>query len=497
MASSLLTALVRASEDTSLASHEQLAVALRELSAEEPSTEAIELLAQHRRTVTAVGLTREALEVLDGWRMTLANSDAHLDAVALGYAVDADTEGGLLRMQRRDLGEGEMVAMRVAALGRSRNLQQAIDLAEANDWLLEEPAAIEAVGFAVSALLARHEFERAAEIIARWRTSTWRGDPTIEPVLLRLETKAASYQDRFHVAVRTAERAVELYATANLPLARNYAEAEYVTVLARAGFVDEASELMRRWPEHPAPGLLLAYRRLARAEAALIDGNSGKAGADAAAAAAYFAEVGHAPLHAEAAFLELLGSEPGACRSALERFRKAVRRCPAARHSKRMAVLDAMCAHGYQSLDEVVLIETTRYTEEQLPLFRAWVPRPTAIESGLFWNRVRNTFYVLGTGPHRLDRQPILKKVLEAILSSPGFCLALPELFEQVWGAAYRPVRHENKVNVTLHRLRRWLQQHVPGKPQLLLTSSGEVCVPPEFEVCVLSLQKERPQVSE
>jgi len=496
MVERLSTALARASNDATVGAHQELAEALRLVGTSPVSDDVIALLGRERRTVTAHGLTREALDVVDRWRMALANSNPALERVALAYAIDADTQGGLQRLQRRQL-DSDLVGLKVAALGRSPDLQQCIELAEASDWLLDRPEHAEAVGLAVSALLARHEFERAAEIIARWRSSTWRGDPAIEPVLLRLEAKAASYQDRFHLAVPLAARAVELYRAAAMPLAQAYAEAELATVLARAGAIVDARRIIDAWPEAHAPGFLLAYRRLARAEAALIEGEPHSAGRDAAAAAACFAEVGHAPLQAEAAFLALLGAEPGRCRIALEELRKAVRRSPAARHQRRMAVLDAVCAHGYQSLDDVVLVERTRYTEIELPLFRAWVPRPTAVESGLFWNRVRNTFYVLGTGPHRLDKQPVMKKVLEAILSSPTFSLSLPELFERVWGVSYQPVRHENKVNVTLHRLRRWLQQHVAGDPQLLVTTSGSVSVPAEVEVCVLGLRSDRPQVEE
>ncbi len=497
MVESLSTALARASHDATVDAQQELAAALRGAASMAPAEEVIALLGRERRTITAHGLTREALEILDRWRMELSNSNPALERIALAYAIDADTQGGLQRLQRREIAGTDLVALQITALGRSPDLQQCIELAEANDWLLERPGDIEAVGLAVSALLARHEFERAAEVIGRWRSSTWRGDPAIEPVLLRLEAKAASYQDRFHVAVPLAARAVELYRAAAMPLAVAYAEAELATVLARAGTIADERRIIETWPEAHAGAFLLAYRRLAPAEAALIEGDPHSAGRDAAAAAACFADVGHAPLHAEAAFLALLGSEPGRCRAALEELRKAVRRSPAARHQRRMAVLDAVCAHGYDSLDEVVLIERTRYTSTELPLFRAWVPRPTAVESGLFWNRVRNTFYVLGTGPHRLDKQPVMKKVLEAILSSPNFSIALPELFERVWGVSYQPFRHENKVNVSLHRLRRWLQQQVAGEPQLLITASGAVSVPPEVEVCVLGLRTDRPQIAE
>jgi hypothetical protein len=182
----------------------------------------------------------------------------------------------------------------------------------------------------------------------------------------------------------------------------------------------------------------------------------------------------------------VLAADAGSFAEAMAEYRQLVRRCPIVHYCRRLAVLDQFVSLGYGSAREVRLVERSRHGAETLPLARVWAPPVTATGADLFWNRIAGTLHMRGQGPFSLAERPVLRRTLETLLERPQFEVTVPELFDAVWGGPYDPIRHEGKIHVTLHRLRKWLDECAPGGAQLLGVGEGTIAIAPDLDVRVL-----------
>ena len=74
---------------------------------------------------------------------------------------------------------------------------------------------------------------------------------------------------------------------------------------------------------------------------------------------------------------------------------------------------------------------------------------------------VQQSLAILGTGKVvNLSRQPVLRDFLHVLMQSHGRRVSKEALIKAVWGEAYDPTVHDNKIYVTVRRLRLLLQDH-------------------------------------
>jgi hypothetical protein len=99
----------------------------------------------------------------------------------------------------------------------------------------------------------------------------------------------------------------------------------------------------------------------------------------------------------------------------------------------------------------------------------------------------RREVWLSGAGPFALGEHPVVERVLEELAREGGPGLPMEALFARVWGGSYHPLRHENKVHVTLHRLRQWLDvRGGPAAGQLVQLAHGVVRLDEGADVRVL-----------
>jgi hypothetical protein len=111
----------------------------------------------------------------------------------------------------------------------------------------------------------------------------------------------------------------------------------------------------------------------------------------------------------------------------------------------------------------------------RLPLWRLWMPRRDAIGAALYWDQAQRRLHLGGRGPFSLADHPVLERFLGSVLARPGFAVALPELFTDVWQMRWSALFHEPKCHVTLHRLRAWLAERAGHDRPLLVLRDGVV----------------------
>jgi DNA-binding winged helix-turn-helix (wHTH) protein len=81
----------------------------------------------------------------------------------------------------------------------------------------------------------------------------------------------------------------------------------------------------------------------------------------------------------------------------------------------------------------------------------------TARDMDLFYDSRRGTLMVKDLGEIRFDGQFVMQDMLKAFLSSPGKTLSKSDLAIAVWRENYSPEIHDNKIYVTIKRLRKLL----------------------------------------
>jgi tetratricopeptide (TPR) repeat protein len=99
------------------------------------------------------------------------------------------------------------------------------------------------------------------------------------------------------------------------------------------------------------------------------------------------------------------------------------------------------------------------------------VPRPSEIDlsfdsrTGVLIERLR--------GEVRFEGQFILRDLLEAFLRKPGKVFQKDDLVREVWKETYEPAVHDNKIYVTIKRLRKLLENENSNTEYILRAKSG------------------------
>ena len=78
-----------------------------------------------------------------------------------------------------------------------------------------------------------------------------------------------------------------------------------------------------------------------------------------------------------------------------------------------------------------------------------------------------------GVGQISLQGQFVLRDLLTLFLENPGVTFSKEELVEKIWKETYSPLMHDNKIYVTLKRLRQALEPIFPDAEAILRSRSG------------------------
>jgi len=445
------------------------------------------LMAADHLVWAGLGFSEQARWLLRRWRKAGFTSE-ELRRAEIVYHVTAEPGAAAVHLRELGVGDPHLAALEVVNGLYRGELDAAIAVSRANGWFLGDPELAHGLFHGVWALGLSEAFEEAEAVIAAFAQRHPRADPNARQFLLRTEAGTASFQNRFSEEVALVEEALALCAEHDLGLAHTYTEPSAVGARARAGDFRGAHALVRTWPRRrrEAKGPIEAFRDVAQLELAILEGRDDAAHRAGHRALRFWEDTQHAVMTSFVRLRLALCADASGFADAMAEFRRIVRACPIDYYRKRLMVLDQVMALGYACARDVHLAERSRSGVAELPLARVWTPPVTATGADLFWNRLVGTLYLRGRGPFRLGERPVLRRTLEALLEQPRLSIPVGALFAAVWGGVYDPLRHEGKIHVTIHRLRKWLDECVPGSQQLIAMGDGEVAIVPNADVRVL-----------
>ncbi len=457
----------------------------------EPGADEVALLTDDAFVWVGLGLAQRARRLVERWRRAGVRHPGLRRAEAV-YTVAIAPPAAAGRL--RELA-GDPVASAVAVANHvfRGELRAAIARCRAEGWFLRAPAAINGVAYGVWALAMLDDFDEALAVIATWRHRHPRPGPEVEHVLLGAEARVESVRHHHGRARALLEEALAICDEHELGLPRAYLEANLAIALARSGERRAAARLARRWPApraRPRPAdeqALAIYREVARTELALLEGRYRDAGAAAARVLACAEAAGNTIYACLARGYRALAAAPGPLRGLVEDYGRAAAQLQIPVHVRRHRLLARLAASGLAPRARHLFVRS-RDGRAMEPVLRTLFPTLAEVNADLCWDRVQGALYLGGEGPFSLGEHPILLRVLEAILGAPRFELSLAALFEAVWGMPYRPLVHEGKCHVALHRLRALLGGWRAGAERLIAVRDGTVRVPDGSAAVVLEL---------
>jgi hypothetical protein len=175
----------------------------------------------------------------------------------------------------------------------------------------------------------------------------------------------------------------------------------------------------------------------------------------------------------------VLAAPPDRFAAELTELGRVVHRYPIRHYSDQLRWLRRVLPSAATAARDVSLRLASVHSARDVGLVRLWTPLPECTRADLYWDGIRGVAMLGGRGPYSLERHPVLARVMTALISSPGFALDLPALFEATWGQPYDPLKHEGKVHVTLHRLRSWFAAQGHHGAPLLVLRDGRVALDP------------------
>ena len=456
----------------------------------------VALLTRHAALFSALGLDGEVLAVARAW---LGRGVVHPDLarVAATCALVATPKAVELRL--RDVAtDAEADALRTLRAVMRGDLAEAAAAARRHAFFVAHddlPYAY-ATAYAAWALALAGHADEGSLVLSSWRERHPDAPARATQFVLRAFGWLAGLAHDHHAALDLLGQALALCEESDLRVERAFVEVELALASRDAGDLDAAKQLVASWeaPDAPATaprvGLLAGYRDLARAQLALEARDATAALAAAERARTYFERCENVVLACDAQLaLCLAEAESGAAtvRASLATYRRAARRTGVPRHVRDARVLEEVVPRTGAS--RVVQL-TTRDGVRRAPLVRVVRPGADALASDLYVDTVRREVWASGSGPFVLGEHPVVERTLEVLALAGPSGLPIDALFTAVWGASYHPLRHENKVHVTLHRLRQWLDARGGSAAgQLVVLSGGVVTLDGDADVRVLSFE--------
>jgi hypothetical protein len=443
----------------------------------------IRLLADDAFVWVAVGLAARARVLVERWQAQRADRRLRRAAAIYTVAIAPPAAAGRLRAIADDpLAAAATIANHVFR----GELRAAVEACRARNWFLEHPEAVGAVAYGVWAQAMLDDFDGALAVIATWRHRHPDLAPAQEHALVAAEARVASIRHHHARELALLEEALAICDDAGLGLERTYLEASHAIALVRAGELAAAKRILRSWP--PPAGTMQAldvYRDVARTEHALLTDDRRAADAAARRVLSYAEASGNVIYGCLARFHRVLAASRGTRAARLAEYGRIASQLQVPLHVRRFRLLDEL-PH------EVTLVVRTRRKKRSEPLVRLFYPALADLGSDICWDRVQGTLYLAGDGPFSLADHPILRRVLEAVLSSTELALPIATFFERVWEMSYDPLRHEGKCHVALHRLRALLAGWRSGADRLVEVRDGVVRIADDASVCVIELTRPR-----
>jgi hypothetical protein len=485
----------------------------------QPSDDEIAIVADHAFVWVGVGLAKRARALIERWQRGGVRTQAlgRADAI-FTVAIAPPAAAGRLRALAGDPVAGAVAVANHVFRGE---LRAAIERCVAEGWFLTEPTAISGVAYGVWAQAMLDDFDGALAVIATWRNRHKTLLPVAEQALLAAEARIESVRHHHTRERALLEEALAVCDDHRLGLERAYVEASLAIALARAGDVRAAAAIARRWPT-PSPGrekeqALAVYRDVARTEIALIDGRYREADAIARRVLAYATANGNAIYACLARSHRAFAATRPQLHARLAEYGRDAAQLQIPFHLRRHLLLarlaesDATGAVGASPRDRHVFVRTrslraNHKTSSSRPagasmtgaiasdhrrperVLRLCLPSAADLGADLYWDAVQGVLYLSGDGPFTLAEHPILRRALETILGSPAFAIPLSDLFEAVWSMDYRPLVHEVKIHVALHRLRALLAGWHAGGDRLIVVRDGIVRIADDCRACVVEL---------
>jgi hypothetical protein len=264
-------------------------------------------------------------------------------------------------------------------------------------------------------------------------------------------------------------------------------EVPLAATLARNGEIELARALIASWAPPSSDYVPLdAGRDMARAECELLAGAWDEAERTARRSCVLFDSSDMLLYACHARFLIALAAPPSRFAAALDHYRRTVQRARMPVHRARLQLLERLAARGMRSVREQTTQLRSRFESRTVSIAESLIPRASVLAADIYWDRIQHALWVGGKGPLSLDEHPVLERMLEQIVDAREYTLSLDALFERVWHAPYHPLVHENKLHVTIHRLRGWLDEHSPGLGRAIVVRDGAISIAEHTSVIVL-----------
>ncbi len=446
--------LVRFNSETDLG---ELRALLKLMNVLHPSQSELEFLRENAAIIAAVGLSEELIAAVNASRAAFPELVEQIETLVNLMFQPVQAAVTLKSMAFHDTMRGLDV---INACNRG-DLAGGILAAESQGWFLEDADLPHALAYSVWLLLMMERSDEADVLADTWRERHFGKSPRGDYQILQVQALLASAKDDFTLAVRLLEEAEIVARSSDFSIEAMFVQARLVSAYAQAGQEEAARELSSAWPPFDENSKVDAVRALARAEISIIAGDW-----SAAEEATDFLLMYHRrnPIYRiYTLFLRTISASEDTFESRFNAFSEAVPRHPSRRMLRRFADLDRLVQAGLCNprTAEVVFISKTR--KVHYGLARVWFP-PAVQKTGVFVDCVRKMLFFHGRGPFEPRVCPRRFDVLVAVLKAPDMKLSVADTFQLVWGMPYDAGRHENKVHVTVHRLRRQLDELV-GEP--------------------------------
>jgi hypothetical protein len=455
-----------------------------------PSAVEVDLLVRHSLLLARHGHAERGRVLLERWRRG-GFEDPDLALAALHLTVSVPTAAAVQRLRSSSCEDPMTSAMAVTACVFRGELKAAIKRARACGWFLEHIEATEALSYALLALALEDRVGEAQQILSAWQRRHADSSPRRAQLMLRFEARLSAFRHQYPRALALMEDAWALGERFGLEASRQFMEPNLASARAYCDDFEAAEAMAARWPEDSGAerSPIAGFRSRCRMEMALLQGRYDEAYRYGLRAHAFYAAMNNAAVACGSRFNLVLAAPRDRFEAELSAFRREVWRYQVPYYLRRLEILEGFAERGMAAVRDLSLVERSRRGQRPFPLARLWTPPVRLLAADVYWDRLRGVLMLRGEGPLDLSSHPVLFRVMQQLLAQPGFAIDIPVLFGAVWQGSYNPLVHEGKVHVTLHRLRRWLEERGEAPGSLLQVRDSVVGFDPSLDIRVVEPQ--------
>jgi hypothetical protein len=489
----ILEALARAPDDRGLRSAAERifeALEARPL----PSPADARLLAEHAPTWAGLGLAPRGRTLFKRWRRARGPRDleGNTERAEAAFVLAIDPERAPPKLRALALDDPKTAAAWIAGAAIRGELRAIVDVARRHRFFFEHPELYGARRQALWSLLLCGELDEARALV-RMEDRRRAPEPDLTRARLLDEALVASFRCNYVVERRALEEAEALADPRHAALERAHIDVLLATNEVRSEELDRARRRMKKWDSDSGDAALDRNRKMVRMDLAILSGDH----AQAQRLLASLAESGdHGPVLAcHLAFCRALVSDAAGSRAALVAYRRCVRALQIAHHEERLRVIEALAAK--RTLREARVTVRVGQRVEERPLARLWTPTLADLASDIYFDAVRALIWLRGEGPFSLSEQPTILRLLATVFEAPNHAVPFEALHGAIWDTsdsprAYRPFTHDAKINVVVHRARKWLETRARGAAKWIAVDGSVVRIAPLVVVAIASVPVKR-----